>query len=131
MCRPARQSAIRWVVVGLVAHALQCVVLTSIDAASVRWSSPRLLVVPLIATAGAAALAHVVAPSPPALLVAGAWLAAGLAHHYVVGITANWDGRPVRGLAHVGWDLAFHLPTLLTAAAGTRRSTGSLEPGVT
>ncbi|MDQ2649096.1 MAG: hypothetical protein M3Z03_06045 [Actinomycetota bacterium] len=116
--------------IGLVAHALQCVLLASIDAASVRWSSPRLLVVPLITAAGAAALAHV-APSSPALLVAGAWLAAGLAHHYLVGITASWDGRPVRGLAHVGWDLAFHLPALLTAAVGTRRSVGSPGPGVT
>lgn len=130
VCRWLCQFVGRWVVAGLVAHVLQCLLLVSFDAASVRWASPRLLIVPVAAVLGAAVLPHLVgAPTPvPLLQIAGVWLAAGLAHHYLVGITATWDGRPVRGLAHVTWDLAFHVPALAVAAWGTRRSVGSPTP---
>jgi hypothetical protein len=68
---------------------------------------------------GAAVASHVSrVESGLAFAVAGAWLAAGLAHHYGTGITPLWDGRPARGVGHVAWDLTFHVPALVVAAMG-------------
>lgn len=112
---------VRASVVGLLAHVVQCLLLSTLDAAEVRWSSVRLLLVPAAAViASLAADRFVDAPNSSAVCVAASWLAAGLVHHYATGITAAWDGEAVRGSAHLAWDLGFHVPPLLLAALATR-----------
>lgn len=108
---------------GLAGHGVLSAVLVAAGAASVRVGTPRLVLVPLAGVAAAALLASAPSTAGSRLLaVAGAWFVAGVVHHYAVGITPQWGSRPVHGLAHLTWDLAFHAPPLLLGALGVREA---------
>lgn len=117
---PALGAAVRAAVVGLGAHAATCALLSAVGAAHVRAAAPRVLLVPVVVVV--VVLAARPDAATPALLVALAWLVAGLAHHYLVGIDAQWGSEPVRGLGHVAWDAAFHAPPVLLAAVAWPRA---------
>lgn len=119
-------SSIGSAALGVAAHAVTCSVLAAAGTAHVRTPMPRLLLVPVVAIVAVL----VVRPGPAGatlpLAVAVAWLAAGLAHHHLVGITPQWGSAPVRGLGHLAWDVAFHAPAILLAvgAASLPRRSG-------
>lgn len=114
---------IRPAAVALVIHAVVCATLIGLDRASVRVGTPRLLLLPLAALIGASLVRRTMAPVQRWVVVAGAWLVVQLVHHYIVGMTATWNGTPLHGLRHGLWDLGFHILPVALAAITLARST--------
>jgi len=104
----------------LALHLLTLAVLVALDLAEPGLVPLDLAALGAVAILGGLASTWPSAGLAPLLSVAVLWLVLGIVQHYLLGLTPEWDDRPVRGAAHLLWDLAVHVPPVALAALASR-----------